>query len=159
LKKYLSLLNKPTWILRIFSFKKVPMIFYTRPWIQDLSLSKIEVVIPLNRKTKNHLNSMYFGALCVGADVAGGFLALSIIQNKKKDVSIIFKDFKAEFLKRPEDNVHFYCEDGQIINVAIDKAISTSERCNVPITIKAMVPIIDLEPVAIFSLTLSLKSK
>ena len=159
MKKYLSLLNKPTWILRIFSFKKVPMIFYTKPWIQSLSLNRIEVVVPLNRKTKNHLNSMYFGALCVGADVAGGFLALSIIQNKKKNVSIIFKDFKAEFLKRPENNVHFYCEDGQIINEAIDQAISTSKRCNVSIAINAKVPIIDLDPVAKFSLTLSLKSK
>ncbi|GAM75988.1 hypothetical protein JCM19241_286 [Vibrio ishigakensis] len=44
--------------------------------------ARVEVKIPLRRRTKNHLNSMYMGALVVGADVAGGFLAAMKAQNQ-----------------------------------------------------------------------------
>ena len=61
--------------LYLFSFFKVPMLFYCRPRIVALDDEKVEIRLPLRRRTKNHLNSMYFGALAVGADVAGGFIA------------------------------------------------------------------------------------
>ena len=54
----------------------------------------IEIKIPLKRRTKNHLYSMYFGALSVGADITGGFLAMMCIQKTNKRVALIFKDFK-----------------------------------------------------------------
>ena len=47
------------------------MIFYAAPRIIQLDEDGCAVKIPLGFRTKNHLGSMYFGALCVGADCAG----------------------------------------------------------------------------------------
>ena len=151
---------KATWFLRSFGFWKVPLIFYCRPSIVDFSSEKAIVKVPLKRRNKNHLNSMYFGVLAVGADVAGGVLAMDLIRQSKRKISLVFKDFKAEFLKRPEGDTHFICNDGIAIQNLINETIKTGERVNMPIKITATVPsLFGDEPVAKFVLTLSLKDK
>ena len=75
-----SKITKLTWLIRLFGFTKVAMIYYCRPKVIRVDDQLLEIKIPLNRRTKNHINSMYYGALSVGADVTGGFLALPPIQ-------------------------------------------------------------------------------
>lgn len=143
--------------LYLFGLFKVPMISYCRPRIVSLSDEKVEIKINLKRRTKNHLKSMYFGALAVGADLAGGFIAYDQIKKSGKKIDLVFKDFNASFLKRPEAAVHFLCEDGALIRSMIDETISTKERVSKAVKIKAFCPSISDELVAEFSLGLSLK--
>jgi acyl-coenzyme A thioesterase PaaI-like protein len=150
---------KATLAMRAFSAAKIPMLFYVRPTVVALDDKRCEVRINLRRRTKNHLNSMYFGVLATGADAAGGFLAMNAINSRKLPISLIFKDFHAEFLKRPEADVHFVCEQGPEVAALVDKALTTGERQNFPLVIHATCPSISSEVVAKFVLTLSLKKK
>ena len=143
----------------LFGLTRIPLIFYCRPKVVSISDTRLEVKIKFNRRTKNHLNSMYFGVLSVGADVTGGFLAMKFIQESQSQISLIFKDFHADFLKRAEGDVHFICEDGSAIQNLIEIAEETGERQNLPVHITAKVPSISPEPVAKFILTLSIKKK
>ena len=151
--------TKIKWQILFFGLTQVPLIFYCRPKVVSISDSKLEIKIKLNRRTKNHLNSMYFGVLAVGADVTGGFLAMRYIQASTSKIALIFKDFKAEFLKRAEGDVHFVCEDGIAIQNLVRAAEETGERRSLPVQIIATVPKISDEPVAKFILTLSIKKK
>lgn len=135
------------------------MIFFCRPSLVSLSNKKIEIKIKLNRRTKNHLGSMYFGVLSVGADLACGYLAMNLINKTESKISLIFKDFHADFLKRAEDDVHFICEEGASIQKLVESVEKTDERQNLPINLIAIVPKISNEPIAKFILTLSLKKK
>ncbi len=146
-------------LIRLFGLTKVPMIWYCRPKVIEHTDEKIEIKIPLRRRTKNHLGSMYFGVLAVGADITGGFLAMDPIQESGRKIALIFKDFKADFLKRPEGDVHFMCNDGAAIKELVDKAANSTERFNYKLNIAAVVPSISSEVVAKFELTLSLKDK
>ena len=146
-------------LIRLFGLTKVPMIWYCRPKVIEHIDEKIEIKIPLRRRTKNHLGSMYFGVLAVGADITGGFLAMDPIQESGRKIALIFKDFKADFLKRPEGDVHFICNDGAAIKELVDKAANSTERFNYKLNIDAVVPSISSEVVAKFELTLSLKDK
>ena len=67
---------KATAQLWAFGILKIPVLFFLKPRVLQVDIEKTEVMIKLNRKTKNHLGSMYFGVLAAGADVAGGLLAL-----------------------------------------------------------------------------------
>ena len=145
--------------MRAFGITKVPLIWWCRPKVINHTNERLEVKIPLRFRTKNHLGSMYFGVLAVGADVTGGFLAMDSIMKSGRKVALIFKDFKADFLKRPEGDVHFYCGDGIEIRELVKKAIETGERHNYTMLIEATVPSISMEVVARFRLTLSLKDK
>ena len=151
--------TKTTWQIYLFGILKIPIIFFCRPKVISISDTRLEVKIKLNRRTKNHLNSMYFGVLSVGADVTCGFMAMKLINKSQSRISLIFKDFHAEFLKRAEGNVHFICEDGLAIQNLIELCEQTAERQNLPVKIIATVPSISNEPVAEFKVTLSLKKR
>ena len=154
----LSPLQKANFYLNMFGFFKVPLIWLCRPKLLALDDSHVEVKIPLKRRTKNHLNSMYFGVLAVGADVAGGFLAMSKSQQQGEKISLAFKEVSGQFLKRPEGDVHFICRDGSLVNDMLAETMKTGERVNQPVTIIATCPSLHGdEPMAEFILTLSIK--
>ncbi len=149
-----------TVFVRLFGLMKVPLIFWVSPSVVSLNDQECIIKIPLNRRTKNHLKSMYFGVLCTGADIAGGLVAMNEITASKKKIALSFKDFNAEFLKRAEGDVHFICTQIPEIKNFVQDVIKSGERMNFPVNIKAVVPSINPnEEVAKFVLTLSLKVK
>ena len=153
----ISKLTKANFYLKYFGLTKIPLIWFCKPKIIHIDYNTIEIKIKLNRNTKNHLNTMYFGSLSIGADVTGGFLAMLCIQESKQKISLIFKNYKANFLKRAEGDVHFICKQGKAITSLVNKTIKTGERENMLLLIEAFVPSISNEIVAKFELTLSLK--
>ena len=154
-KKY-----QDTMFVRLFGLMKVPLIFWVSPSVVTMNDQECIIKIPLNRRTKNHLNSMYFGVLCTGADIAGGLVAMNEIKESGKKVALSFKDFKADFLKRAEGDVHFKVSQIQEIKKFVNEVIESKERRNLPVEISAVVPSINPnEVVAKFVLTLSLKVK
>jgi len=143
-----------------FGWIKVPMIAWVRPKVIELYDQRSVIKISLSRRTKNHLHSLYFGALCVGADVTGGIHMMHFLNHQMGKLSFVFKDFTANFLKRPEADVHFICENGPLIKETLEKAKLSKERENALINIIATTPSLSGdEPVARFTLTLSVKYK
>jgi len=103
---------------------------------------------------------MYIGAMVVGVDMVTGFTAMLRIRESKRNVVLIFKDFKCDFYKRAEGDVHFICRVGKAIAKAVEQTISTGERVNLPVSVIATVPDKSgAEPVAEFTITLSMKEK
>jgi acyl-coenzyme A thioesterase PaaI-like protein len=152
---------KETFHLRLFGWLKIPLLASIRPSVVELSATRCVVRVPLRRWTRNHLGSMYFGALAIGADCAGGLLAMDQIKRSGGQVSLVFKAFQATFLKRPESDVYFICEDGAAIREQVRRALDSGDRITEPMRIQAAVKLADgsFEPVAEFTLELSLKRK
>jgi acyl-coenzyme A thioesterase PaaI-like protein len=150
---------KNTIFVRSFGLFKIPVIFFIGPIVEELNAQRCAIRIPLNYRTRNHLKSMYFGVLAAGADLAGGLIAMETIEKGGGDINLIFKDFKAEFLKRAEGDTVFICEQGQEIQALVEKARSTGERVEMPVHIAAKVPSQGDDDVARFTLTLSLKKR
>ena len=149
-----------TVLLRYFGFFKIPLLFFVKPSVIEISNSRVVVSIPLRRKTRNHLNSMYFGALAIGADCSAGLIAMKLIRRSAQDISLIFKSMDAEFFKRAEGDVHFTCDQGHEISKLVAAAIESTERVESPVNVTARVPDkFGEEPVARFTLVLSLKKK
>lgn len=151
---------KDTMYLRLFGFLKIPMLFWLRPSVMEINQTTCKVKIPLGRRQKNHLNSMYFGVLAAGADCAGGLVAMQAIRDSGKNVSLSFKDFHADFLKRAEGDTVFTNHQGKEVRDFVAQVIASGERENFPVKITATCPgKLGDEPVAEFILTLSLKRK
>ena len=112
-------LKKINLYLRLVSFWKIPLLFYCRPKIIFLDDKTIKVKIKFRRKVKNHLGSMYLGALTIGADITAGYFAFHFFRLHKKKISLIFKDFHADFYKRAMGDVQFTCDMGNDIKEMI----------------------------------------
>jgi hypothetical protein len=135
------------------------MMFYVRPSVMVISNERVVVRIPLRRKTRNHIGSMYFGALSVGADCAVGALAMHLIKQQHEHISLIFRNFSAEFHMRAEGDVEFCCKQGSEISKLIEKIATSEERGEMQVDVIATVPDLSDDPVATFRLTLSMKKQ
>lgn len=143
------------WYFRHF---KVPLIGHLKPQLISIDDERVVIKLPLTRRSKNHLNSMYFGALAVGADVAGGLHAFYHARKSPIKLSLVFKSFTAQFLQRPESDVYFICDKGAQVKAMIAAALEQGERINQIIPIDAYTHYPQQpEKVASFTLELSLK--
>ena len=154
----MSLLQRFKFFLWYFSHFKVPMISYVKPRLIELDDRRIVLCLPLKRRNRNHLHSMYFGALAVGADLAGGLHGFYHAKQAQCKVSLAFKSFQAHFLRRPEADVYFVCDEGEQVKAMIEASQTNGERINKAINIKAYIHYLSQpEEVANFVLELSLK--
>lgn len=150
----LSKLRRNIWLLGKF---KIPILGFANPKLISINEDEVVMKIKLRRRTKNHLNSMYFGALAVGADTAAGIHAYYLGVEKGLNLSLAFKSCEAEFLKRAETDVTFVCKEGRKIAQQMVTSQSTGERQNEDIFVEAFNT--QKELVATFVMTLSLKVK
>lgn len=152
---------KPTTMFRLWSLQNVFLLWLVRPKIVELNENRCVVRIPLNWITRRRdIHAMYLGTLCMGADVAAGLIAFSLVTQKKVRVNFIFKDIKGEFLKRAEGAVVFTNNDGPLIQDLVRRALESGERQEATVHVTATVPEkLGDEPVAKFELTLSVKKK
>lgn len=143
-----------------FVRQNIPLIEFTEMEVLRVNEKECLIKIPFLDKNKNHLNSMYFGALSVGADCAGGLMALYQMMAHQLDLALVFKDFSAQFLQRPESDVYFLCEDGNTIKETVLEAEKTGERISCSLQIQAYTLHDQVKTiVATFQLTLSLKKR
>ncbi|WP_294669576.1 DUF4442 domain-containing protein [uncultured Fluviicola sp.] len=150
-------LKKYGMMLRLMGIFKIPMIGYVRPRLVEINDTDVVVKIRLRRRTKNHLKSMYFGVLAVGADVTAGLHAFYFCDELNVRPSFAFKAMKSEFIKRAETDVLFTCNEGAAVREQVLKAIQTNERQNhwVKVTAKDL----NGEVVALFEMEISVKIK
>jgi len=148
-----SKLQRELWLMGLF---KVPMIFYCRPRVDDISDDSVRIRIKSRRRTRNHLNSVYIGVFTVGADIAGGILAFDKVRYRNLKASILFKSLSAQYYKRAESDVIFECREGLLIDQMIDKSLETKERQNQKVSIDVFS---NNEKVAEMVIELSLKVK
>jgi hypothetical protein len=151
---------KVTAFLNMFGLAKVPLILFCTPRVVEMTDKKFIVKIPLSYRTKNHLNSMYFAALAVGAEISVAAPAVVAINEGKLKIDFVFKDFKANFLKRADGDVHFVCEEVSEVISLIEEAKNNTERIEKKIKGYAVVPSkSDMDPVMTYELTLSVKNR
>jgi acyl-coenzyme A thioesterase PaaI-like protein len=148
-------LRKMRWLLFLLGLFKIPMIGFVRPRLLAIDDEHVVLRIRLSQRTKNHLGSMYFGALAVGADLAGAIHSMYFTGGK--GMSMSFKSLHAEFLKRAEGTVYFESNDGKIIRSMIEESRQNGERVNRMFNVKAKNE--NGEEVAIFRMEISIKMK
>jgi len=153
-------LTKANWQLWWFGFRYIPLIGFCKPSIIELDEKRTVIRMPHHRHTKNHLGSIYFGALAIGADLAGAFLVFYKARQRGLSIHFAFKDVQGEFLKRPEAAVHFISNDGALIDQMIEQSLQSGERVNQTVHIDVTCPSLNGDEVmAKFALTLSIKAK
>jgi acyl-coenzyme A thioesterase PaaI-like protein len=145
------------WKLFLLGKFGIPMLGFARPKLISIDADEVRMKIRLTRRTKNHLKSMYFGALAVGADTAAGLHAFYLSESQGLKLSLAFKAVQGQFLKRAETDVIFVCKEGKIVSEIMEKSKKTGERINQDILVEAFN--LENEVVATFIMTLSIKVK
>lgn len=147
-----------TVMLQGLGFLKIPLIFAVRPKVIRLDNEQCILAVSFKRRVKNHLNSIYFGALAIAAECAGGIAVMKEIMESGERVSLVFSHFEAKFLKRVEGDAHFTCNNIPELKALVSKVVASGEREELPFEVIATCPDkFGDEPVALFLVTISLK--
>ena len=150
---------KPSTLVRLISLR-IPVLFFLGPRVVRLDGETCEVRIPLGWRSRNHVGTMYLGALCAGADLAAGLPAAHLVFSAHRDVILLFAALEAEFLKRADGDVLFRSRQGNEIAAAVRRAAETGERQTLPVEVVATCPERHgEEPVARFTMGLTLKRR
>jgi len=150
---------KESAMLNLLAFLKVPLLFSTSPRVIEFSDTETTVFIPFKRKNKNHLGSLYFGALAMGAELSVALMAIEETRKSPKKVSFIFKDFKTNFLQRASAGTYFSCLEAEGVKALVKKAEASKDRVEQKFSGFAYTDVKTKEPVMTYELTLSLKAR
>lgn len=150
---------KLTFFINMYGLVKIPLVLFIGPRVVESTAQKFILKVPLSRRVKNHLNSMYFGALAIGAELSIAAAAVVAITESKQKIDFVFKDFKADFLKRGEGDVFFVFEDVETVVQLIQDSLSSEDRLEKKMKGYAYVPAKSSEPIMTYELTLSVKNR
>lgn len=150
---------KYTALINAYSILNIPLLAACMPQIVEVSDSRTVVRVRLGWRTRNHLGVMYFGALAMGAELSVALKAIESISKGKLKIDFIFKDFKADFLKRADGHVHFICPNADKVAALVKRTADSSERQSECFEGFACVPEHSEEAIMNYSLTLSMKQR
>jgi hypothetical protein len=149
---------KDTLILNAMTWLKIPLLALCRPKIVERSTSRCVVRIRRNYWTQNHVGSMYFGALSMGAELSIAASVVFQIQYDKIPLNFLFTDFEAKFLKKGTGDVYFIFEEMEELQKLVQHCIETGEKSEHKFRGRATLSLDpQAEPIMTYALTLNLK--
>lgn len=151
---------KLTAFVNLYGLLKIPLVLFVSPRVVEAGEKRFVLKIPLSYRTKNHLNTMYFGALGIGAELSIAAAAVVAISESKQKIDFVFKDYAGQYLKRAAGDVHFICDEVDQVRALIEEAKATPERLERKLKGYAVVPKVHpTEPVMTYELTLSVRNR
>lgn len=151
---------KYTAFIQLYGLLKIPLVLFISPRVVEAGDKRFVLKVPLNYRNKNHLGSMYFGAMGIGAELSVAAAAVMAITESKQKIDFVFKDFSAQYLKRGDGHVHFICDEVEAVKALIEEACTNPNRLERKFKGYAVVPSkSESEPVMTYELTLSVRNR
>jgi len=142
---------------RFFLFQKLPAAFFAGLRIHYFDAEKCVVRIRYAWFTMNPFKSVYFAVEAMAAEMCSGMLAYAQVFQRNPKVSMLVVKMEVAFVKKATGVILFTCEDGMLIQNAINEAIAT--RAGKTIGCKSIGKNEAGEIVAEFNFTWSFKTK
>ncbi len=119
--------SRNNFLMRLYQLKSVPGAFWFRLKVEKMDENEATVSIPLSWRTRNPFGSIYFVGQMAAAEYSTALFVYSRIL-LADNVKFIVKEAKAEFVGRTSGRTYFTCDDPDMIDSAIQKAIETGEQ-------------------------------
>lgn len=111
----------------LFLLAKLPSAFFAGVRLKSISNNACSSTIKHRWINQNPFGSIYFAVLAMSAELTTGTLVLQKIRNSKQPISMLVTQQKSTFLKKAKGKITFTCNDGKIIDDALQSTITSSE--------------------------------
>ena len=123
---FIKLMKHPV-KFRMFLFSKLPAAFFAGLKVKEVDAKHCVVTVPYKWFTKNPFRSTYFACLSMAAELSTGALSMAHLYRSDPPVSMLVVKVESEYFKKATGPTYFVCEDGGIIQQAIEETIASSE--------------------------------
>ena len=110
-----------------FLFFKLPSAFWCGVRVKQITNTICVVSVKHRWFNQNPFNSMYFAVQAMAAELATGAMVIDQIKQSGKKISMLVANNKGNFSKKATGRIAFTCNDGHLINQAIEQTIATGE--------------------------------
>jgi hypothetical protein len=153
---FIKVMNHPV-KFRMFLLSKLPSAYFAGVRIKEADERHCMVTIPYKWFSKNPFRSTYFACLSMAAEMSTGALAMAHLYKIDPPVSMLVVKVESEYFKKATGLTTFVCEDGELMQKAIEETIETKEARIV--RAKSTGKNKEGEIVAVFYITWSFKAK
>ncbi|WP_047547578.1 DUF4442 domain-containing protein [Psychroserpens sp. Hel_I_66] len=113
--------------LNTFLLFKLPSAYFCGVRTKLLNDTTCVVSVKHRWLNQNPFNSMFWAVQGMAAELTTGALVMSKIRTSGKKISMLVANNNASFTKKATGRITFTCNEGQLIDNTIEKAISTGE--------------------------------
>lgn len=123
---FIKLVNNP-FKFRLFLLSKLPSAFFAGVRIREMDADRCRVTVPYKWFSQNPFRSTYFACLSMAGEMSTGALAMAHIHQRSPSISMLVVKVESEYLKKATDLTTFICEDGPLLAMAAEEAVSSGE--------------------------------
>ena len=145
--------------INTFLLFKLPSAYFTGVRVKSISEITCITTVKHGWINQNPFNSLFWAVQGMAAELSTGALVMYKIRESKRNISMLVLNNKATFSKKARGRILFSCNDGKILNDAINKAISTGEGQTVWMQSEGKDEVGDVVSNFQFEWTLKLKQK
>ena len=113
--------------LNTFLFFKLPSAYWSGVRVHQINTQECVVKVKHRWFNQNPFQSMYFAVQAMAAELTTGALVMMEIKKSGKSISMLVANNKATFTKKATGVITFTCNQGELIQDTIQKAIETGE--------------------------------
>ncbi len=113
--------------LNRFLLFQLPSAFFCAFRVQTIDANQCVVSVKHRWINQNPFQSMYFAVQAMGAELSTGALVMYHIQKSGRKISMLVANNKGNFTKKATGRITFTCNDGHLIEAAIQNTIATGE--------------------------------
>jgi hypothetical protein len=113
--------------LNKFVLFKLPSAYICGIRVKAIEKNSCTVTVKHRWINQNPFNSMYFAVQAMAAELTTGALVMGKIQQSGRKISMLVANNKGNFTKKATGRITFVCQDGHLIDEAIQKTIETGE--------------------------------
>ncbi|SHF79303.1 protein of unknown function [Flavobacterium segetis] len=113
--------------LNKFLLFKLPSAFICGVRVKTIDENNCVVSVKHGWINQNPFKSMYFAVQAMAAELSTGALVMFQIQKSGRKISMLVANNKGNFTKKATGRITFVCNDGHLIEKAIQETIATGE--------------------------------
>lgn len=113
--------------INTFNLFKLPSVYFTGIRVKTLNDDSCTASVKYKWINQNPFKSMFWAVQGMAAELTTGALVMMKIKESGKNISMLVANNNATFTKKATGRITFTCNDGQLIDEAITKAIKTGE--------------------------------
>lgn len=110
-----------------FLMFKLPSAYLCGVKLKELDNTKSVVKVKYRWINQNPFNSMYFAVQSMAAELTTGAIVIKKIKESGKNISMLVTNHQGAFTKKAIGLITFTCNDGALIDEALERTIATGE--------------------------------
>lgn len=113
--------------INTFLMFKLPSAYLTGVRVKSISESTCETTVKYRWINQNPFKSMFWAVQGMAAELSTGAMVMAKIQQSEQKISMLVASNKATFSKKARGRISFTSTDGDLIDAAIQKTITSGE--------------------------------